>query len=156
MEALAWDDVPEYLQLLKRHLAMYEINLEITSDSVEFLRRFRDRSEKWDFIVTDIFSPDPPGTPMESFRVGLRIASLGVQTGLPVFVITKHAHNIEAMDLLPGGVIVKSKSALVEWTADEIYRELSRRGLIVDRRKVFLMYGRDGKAMGPEKSSPRS
>lgn len=149
MRALAWDDEPHlYLEPLKQHLEVYGIILEITSEPSEFLRRFRVESEKWDFIVTDIFSPDPPATPMDSPRVGLRIAKLGTQAGLPVFVITKHVDKAEALGLLSGDVIVKSKSTYVEWTADEIHQELSRRGLIVDRRKVFLIYGRDGKAMG--------
>jgi len=148
MKALAWDDEPEYLQLLKQHLAMYGITLEITSDSVDFLRRFRDRSERWDFIVTDVFSKDPPGTEMESPVIGFKIAKLGVEEGLPVFVVTKHTNRRKALEHLPGGAIVKSKTTLVEWAADDIYQELSRRGLIVDKRKVFLIYGSDGAAIG--------
>jgi len=130
---------------------VYGITLEITSESKEFLRRFRDGSEKWLFIVTDIYSADPPGTQTESPQVGLSIASRGVKAGLPVFVITKHPGKKEAtktLDLLQGDVIVKSKTTLVEWTADDIYQELSRRGLIVDKRKVFLIYGHDGAASG--------
>jgi|SRR5271157_6207116 len=153
MRGLAWDDEPQdYLEPLKRCLKPYQIKLEIEEKWPRFLQKFRSRDEKWDFIITDLYSPEPPGTAIESPDTGVRIAHVAVEQGLPLFVITKELEKAVIKAGLPRQAIVKTKSMPVAWMADEICGELQRRGVLVDKKKVFVIYGRDRQATGARES----
>lgn len=147
MKALCWDDEPQkYLEMLKPHLAEYGVRLEIESNVGNFLKRLR--SEKWGFAITDLFSRIDPGTIEESSSAGVRLANIVKECGLPVFVITKEYNRATAEVVVPPSAILKSKSTHVPWMADEIIRDLRRLGVPVNSTRVFIIYGRDKKALG--------
>jgi predicted nucleotide-binding protein len=151
MKALAWDDEPQYMEILQTYLDRFGIHLEIVSSEDAFVDRFFS-GEAWDFIVTDLVLENSP-VQGETESVGSRLAHKVTQSekgrNLPVFMITGHFDRLNALDMnLPPGVVVKSKSTYPGWLAGEIRQELARRGLYVDRRKVFLIYGHDREAGG--------
>ena len=146
MKALAWDDeVDAYIKSLKEHLKSYKINLEITENENHFIERFN--QEKWDFVVLDYLQKDSP-TVGKFDAVGARLANgiMNWRKGkhLPIFMITKHFDRLHASEVgLPPSVILKSKSTRSGWMASEIYHTLKERGVYVDTKKVFLIYGHD-------------
>ena len=150
MKALAWDDKPQYLELLQRHLVRLGIQLEIVTSETEFVERFLSE-EVWDFVITDLLLEDSPVLGEDEI-VGLRLASeiAASEKGraLPIFVITGRYDRITPDSRLPNNVVIKSKSTSPGWQAGEIRQELSRRGLFVDRKRVFLIHGHDKTAPG--------
>ena len=151
MKALGWDDKPEeYFHALKQHLLRHNIDMEIVEDEDEFVTKFSEND--WDFIVTDLIHENAP-TPGDDDRVGVRLAD-GVAKSvkgksMPIYVVTQHYDRLNLGDVaLPPTAILKSKSTHAGWMAGEIYEDLIRQGVYVDRRKVFLIYGHDKNAMG--------
>jgi predicted nucleotide-binding protein len=156
MRALAWDDKPEYFQQIAKSLEQYEIRLEVVKEEDLFVDKFR--RESWDFVITDLVAEgqsemDEGFIEGESSFVGERLAwgvanSPGGST-MPIFVITQHYNSEILRDVrLPSNAITKSKSTHAGWMADDIYHELVQRGVYVNSRKVFLIYGHDAGAEG--------
>lgn len=147
MRALGWDDKPdEYLARLRPHLAGYGITLEIESDVGAFLRRLN--HDRWDFVVTDLFSPTVPGAPTSGPVEGARIANTATELGLPVFVLTQEYERAIVETVVPRSAILKSKRLPLTWTAEEIVYELGRMGAPVDKTRVFVISGHDSEAVG--------
>jgi len=151
MKALAWDDQPEYMELLATYLERIGVRLEIVTSEKAFVDSFFNEVA-WDFVVTDLLLENSP-VQGEGESVGLHIARRVADSekgrDLPIFMITEHYDRLNAKDMsLPSTVIVKSKSTYPGWMAGEIRQELGRRGLFVDQKKIFLIYGRDRNADG--------
>jgi CheY-like chemotaxis protein len=152
MKALAWDDKPAYLQLLQKSLEDFGIALEIVTTEDEFVKRFGS-AEAWDFIITDLMVADYPaqgdGEEVRGVEIARRVADSAKGRDLPIFVVTQYPDAVNASEInLPPSVVVKSKSTRPGWLAYEIRQELERRGLFVDLKKVFLIYGKDKDAPG--------
>src|SRR5579871_257029 len=148
MKALAWDNRPEDLEHLVRYLGNYGIRLEVKADQNTFLERLLDREENWEFIVLDLVDEDDPGAeslPLEQ-QAGYKLALKCVQKNYLVFIVTK-LYRIDNITH-PNSIVFKSKELPKPWLAEEIRQTLIERGLYVDRKKVFLIYGHDRRAEG--------
>ncbi len=151
MRALAWDDKPEdYMRMLQESLRRhYNIDLEIADKVKDFIDRFSGGT--WDFIIVDLIEADKQALGDED-RVGLDLSRKITEQAhagrsLPIFMITNFYDRLKIGDL-PPNVIPKSKSTHPGWMAGEIRQELAQRGVYVNRRKVFLIYGHDRHADG--------
>lgn len=151
MRALAWDDKPEdYMRMLQESLRRhYNIDLEIADKVKDFIDRFSGGT--WDFIIVDLIEADKQALGDED-RVGLDLSRKITEQAhagrsLPIFMITNFYDCLKIGDL-PPNVIPKSKSTHPGWMAGEIRQELAQRGVYVNRRKVFLIYGHDRHADG--------
>lgn len=149
MKALAWDDKPEYMNRLADYLKKYyQIHLEIEEDDKKFPDRFLEGG--WDFVIVDLMEERKSALGDEE-RVGLHLARsiFGHPDGrnLPIFMITNFYDRLKLGEL-PPNVIPKSKTTQPGWMAGEIKHELVQRGVYVDHRKVFLIYGHDRNTEG--------
>lgn len=148
MRGLAWDDEPEFLSGLVPHLERRRIYLEVTADDDTFLSRIADRSEHWDFAITDLFKPAPvEGESDKPF--GATFAARH-HDRLPVFIVTKNMAKaeIEAIHDLPVDVRLLSKATPKAYMAEDIHQELVRRGVYLDYKKVFVIYGKSARIHG--------
>ena len=153
---LCWDDESQgFVNYLVNYLSESQIHLELTDDRNVFIRKLA--SENWDFFVLDLI--DQRGLSIESGagvspdKAGLNLA-VNIQSTTkienrdkPVFVVTS-SPDTGIIAELPAGVIFKSKTALPSLIALDIERELESRGLLLDRKRVFLIYGHDRSADG--------
>lgn len=148
MKGLAWDDEPDFLKGLVPHLEKRKIFLEVTDDDELFLSRIGDPNEHWDFAISDLFKPAPiEGQPDHPFGA---IFAARHHVTLPVFIVTKNMAKaeVEAIHDLPSDVRLLSKATPRAYMADDIHKELVRRGIYVDYDKVFVVYGRTAKSNG--------
>src|SRR5262249_33899050 len=132
MRGLAWDDEPnEYVADLQEDLGKLGVHLEITSSEDDFASKFAHGN--WDFIVTDLVEEsisDPEG---DSDR-GVRIARRTAAKGLPVFILTKFPQRITSEELdVPDSVIIRSKTTLPAWMAQQVIADLKKLGIFVNR-----------------------
>lgn len=146
MRALAWDDKPEeYMVILKKYLVRFGIDIEIVETEEEFVDRFYQGG--WDFVISDLVRKDSPAQG-EVENLGDRLARAVSESqqgkNMTVFLVTEYYDRVSDKAMkLPANVIVKSKSTFPGWMAGEIYQELVRRGVYVNRKRVFLIYGHD-------------
>jgi predicted nucleotide-binding protein len=153
MKALAWDDKPEYMNRLADYLKKhYKIDLVVEPDEDRFSDRYLESS--WDFVVVDLME-ERKSAVGDQDRVGLRLARAIADhpngRGLPIFMVTNFYDRLKLGEL-PPNVIPKSKSTQPGWMAGEIKQELVQRGVYVDHRKIFLIYGHDRNADGATSS----
>jgi hypothetical protein len=150
MKALGWDDKPrDYFNRLKTSLGRLEITLEIEPSVDRFIERFH--TEEWDLIVTDLV--DESSSEGDENQTGLEIArrisvaAAAARKNLPVFIVTNYTDRLNpAAAGLGRNVIIKSKNLSAAWMAGEIRQDLEDRGLFVDHKRVFLIYGHDKQA----------
>lgn len=146
---LGWDDEPnEYLVHLAKALkAAYEIELVIQSNRDEFVVQFE--QEKWDFVVTDLVDETLPA---QNQVGGVGLAQRTAARGIPTYLITKHV-KLVGLQLaeLPASVVVKSKSTYPSYMAMDIKADLERRGVILEKDRVMVIFGRDHHAPDAKK-----
>ena len=148
MRALAWDDEPEdYFEELREHLEGLGIEMQIESDPGRVPPLLD--SERWDFVITDVLNEkdsSQDGPPM-----GVRIGEIVGEKGLPLFVFTGIPSPENLRKQFPRSTEIHSKRTPPAFAAYEIKRDLRRRGLWTDRRKVFLIYGHDHESSSASK-----
>lgn len=140
VKGLAWDDKPEeYMYMLRKCLADLEIDLEVEDDHGVFLKKFNPGS--YDFVVLDLFRDSGP----RFSEVGKKLAAR-VHEGahdkpwFPIFIMTGFLERLrpEHFDDLPTDVLLRYKADPV-FVAMLIKEDLTRRGVFISRRKVFLI-----------------
>lgn len=148
MKALGWDDEPRYLESIQRIWRQrFGIDLEIEEDETAFLLAADDTRNHWDFLVVDLLDEGPQvrgkryvGAEL-CYRYGSRY---------PMFLVTREPWRLITGDVkgIPHSVVVKSKELDAFWMATEIVDDLMRRGIYVDTKKVFVIYGHDSETDG--------
>ncbi|MDX1967003.1 MAG: nucleotide-binding protein [Planctomycetaceae bacterium] len=127
------------MQYLAKHFSVFGVDLTYTDSFEEFFAKYHGGS--WDFVVTDLFKKDSPVKGRDDPKTGTDIAR-ALSKALPVYVITQHFNLVEpGKQGIPAEVVIKSKSTDPAWMASEIVDDLRRKGVFVDRRRVFLAYG---------------
>jgi len=148
IRGLAWDDQPaedNYIQRLKDALGRKGVELTVFRNENQFVEKALE--QMWDFLITDLYkSTTTSATPQDDIahgrQVGIEILNVISNSDIdcPVFCIT-HAPEQAAAHLKHyPRVLIRPKSLFPNWVADDIIRELSRLGRLLDRSKVFLIY----------------
>lgn len=142
---LAWDDEPDLILNIKQKLADYwHIELEVTDDVDQFLHKLNSR--QWDFVVTDLWDERKDTT---GHYTGNDIAQAAAKATPLVFVLTGLEMIVARGLVFPGNVLLKTKNAGASWLAKEIHDRLKERNIgLVNKSKVFLIYGHDWHADG--------
>jgi predicted nucleotide-binding protein len=156
MKAIAWDDgrkndQMDYMSRLAVELKRYGINMDVESETHVFEDRIRTGS--FDFYVSDWFNTggqdsvpqreeDPGGDLLiNAIRQHNKIA--------PIFIVSRHTGRVD--NRLLGGfrpIFLKSKDVNVKWMAYDIRENLRDLGIMVNSKRVFIIYGHDRKAEG--------
>lgn len=157
IRGLAWDDQPaedNYIQRLKDALGRKGVELTVFRNENQFVEKALE--QKWDFLITDLYkSTTTSATHLDDIAHGRQVGVeiLGVISNsdidCPVFCIT-HAPEQAAAHLKQyPRVLIRPKSLFPNWVADDIIRELSRLGRLLDRSKIFLIYSLQNDARQP-------
>ncbi len=146
MEAIAWDDNTEYFEMLALHLENYNIALETYDKPEEFIDEFTNPLKTFDFVLLDLFDTAQSEVAEEE-PVGAELARQIYDRHhgkIPIYLVTNRIQAVNHQDLgLPYSILVKSKDLKPAWMAKDIVEELTKAGLFVDRKRVFLIYGHD-------------
>jgi predicted nucleotide-binding protein len=132
---------------LKAALKRLDENIifEVMDDQGDFIESFGKR--KPEFVVTDLAEQNLD-TGEFDMQVGANIATHCAQH-VPVYVVTGHYEAIAPGRLgIPDQVQIKSKTLHPSWMATSILEDLKRRGVYVDSKKVFVIYGHDAAMEG--------
>jgi predicted nucleotide-binding protein len=155
MKALAWDDEAnasdvslQYMRRLKDELARNGIEVDLVDDSTEFIRKLHE--ENHDLYLTDWVNKQTiNAADSKNFGSLLLNAIRRVNKDKPIFVISRHTKKIDQMLLdISRPIFLKSKDVSASWLAYEIIESMRDLGLMVDRKRVFIIYGHDAKADG--------
>jgi CheY-like chemotaxis protein len=145
--ALAWDDRPEDLELLKEYLQKHhKIELEITHDEGYFLSIYKEQIS-WDFLILDVYGPNGK-------KVGPKIAERIRQYNLEipiVFLTTDDSIIINDEINTSQPVLMKSKGLTQGLLAYDIFHYIERIKKSrenYDYSKVFIIYGHGKQAGG--------
>ncbi len=160
IRGLAWDDQPaedNYIQRLKDALHRKGVELTIYKNEDQFIEKAIDG--KWDFLITDLYKSTRYDATREDDvahgkQVGVELLSAIQNTSIdcPIYCIT-HAPEEAAAHLKSfPRVLIRPKSLYPNWVADDIVRELTRLGRLLNRSKVFLIYAIGCDAYRPIKS----
>lgn len=151
LSGLAWDDKPDYLEMVKEILEeeMKVAELDVIQDQNEFISRYLREKDDLDFVVLDVMAEETEDT---FVPVGFQFAQKILERdkkGIPVFMVTNHHNKLDFEKYkMPSRVILKFKSTHYNWMAHELIDELTARGLFHDSKKVFLIYGHEVRAEG--------
>lgn len=140
IRGLAWDDKPEeYMSRLRRRLKPLHIGLEVEEDHGRFLERFD--AEYFDFAVLDLFDDSGSADSEKGTILAQHISNaMRDKPWYPIFVITGFLERLKGghFDHLPSGALLRYKADEV-FIAKLIQEDLKRRGVLVSRRKVFMI-----------------
>jgi predicted nucleotide-binding protein len=155
MKALAWDDEANasdvslrYMQRLKDELARNGIEVDLVDDATVFINKLQEGNH--DLYFTDWVNEQvPKAQDGKKFGSMLLNAIRRVNKDKPIFVISRHTKKIDQMLLdMARPIFLKSKDVSAAWLAYEIIEAVRDLGLMVDRKRVFIIYGHDAKADG--------
>lgn len=155
MKALAWDDggkssdpVKNYMGRLAGELARAGIYIEVEDDKSEFISKLG--TQHYDFYVTDWFDERASRLPNGESTGAMLVNLIRRQDKeAPIFVISRLPEAIDERLLALGRpIFLKSKDASVPWMAYDIQETLQDLGLLVDKKRIFIIYGHDAKAAG--------
>jgi hypothetical protein len=146
MKGLAWDDDPTYLESVATVLRRtYDIDLEVEKTVERFQHRV-EREDCWAFLVVDLLDERPANRSRP--LVGVDLCVQYSERKL-IFLVTREPLRLVTGKVsLPRQVIVKSKELDPGWLALEMVNELKQRGLYINHKKVFLIYGHDRETDG--------
>lgn len=153
MKALAWDDQAnapdEALQYMKRlatELGRLGIQVDLTSDSIEFTEKLKEGG--YDFFITDWFDESETKAKGGAPRGAVLVNAIRKDDKLkPIFVISRRTARIDQMLLdVARPVFLKSKDVTVSWLAYDIAETLRDMGLMVDTKSVFIIGGNSSKS----------
>jgi Predicted nucleotide-binding protein containing TIR-like domain len=148
IRGLAWDDQPageNYIVRLRDALHRKGVELTIFNNEDQFIAKALDGT--WDFLITDLYKSARSDATNEDDlahgkQVGIELLSAINNSPIdcPVYCIT-HAPEEAAAHLknFPR-VLIRPKSLFPNWVADDIIRELTHLGRLLNRSKVFLIY----------------
>lgn len=162
MRALAWDDeynpsAGDYLSRLCTELRTHHsIVAEAENRSEVFIERAR--HEHFDFFITDWFDGEAEAKSRNGESRGALLVSevRRLDRRKPIFVISGLTHRINSQLLgTARPVYLRSKEVSVPFMAFDICETLRDLGLLVDRKKVFVIYGHDRKADGARQQVER-
>lgn len=152
MGGLMWDDELEWAGDFVRVLkTLHQVDLRVTSSPDDFLALFGDEQNPIDFAIVDlVYASDPrAGKPtLRGLDLAERIAPQAAKREIPVFMFSAQINKLRKGSAvkLPASVILKTKTMGPGSLADELVRELERRGVLVQRDKIFLVHGRHNTA----------
>lgn len=151
MKALAWDDKPEYLEPIKRLWRQrFRIDLEIEDDDTAFLLAADDEHNHWDFLVVGLGGAQPTGGGSH-YYVGADLCHR-LESRYPIYLVVPDLSHPMGGVTFSSSVVVKFKGLKRGWLAMDIINDLRLRGIYVDTRKVFVIYGHDSLADGATKA----
>jgi hypothetical protein len=138
IRGLAWDNDAEYMLELKQSLANHRIDLEIKGLRLEFEQAFTTIEPH--FVVVDLFDDSDN-------MVGLELAAWVAEQRrpwYPVFVVTARPNQVppEGFKRLPLRATFSYKTQ-PPWMALRINEELVRQAVLVDFKKVFVIYAHE-------------
>lgn len=152
MRGLAWDDAPnDYMKLLSKDFArneQYPIELDVCESEEEFYKKLE--KEHWDFVITDLLKEQEEDEyKLVGFQIAERVRVIKDNVRFPIFIVTNKAGiAVEDSRAFRPGQIIKSKKIEPFWMTYEIRDELKRQGLLVNSKKVFIVYGHDATSNG--------
>ena len=161
MKAIAWDDErkndqSDYMSRLAGEMRRYGIEMTVEKGTDVFEKRVR--TEKFDFYVCDWVNdegrraPAPKGEQEPGGDLLLNVIRDHNKTA-PIFVVSSKVGEVPSRML--GGfrpVSLKNKDVNVKWMAYDICENLRDYGVLVNSKKVFIIYGHDRKAEGATRS----
>lgn len=129
-------------------LARDGIHVEVVDDTAEFVSKMTE--SHYDFFITDWFdereSKRGGGAPSGAMLVNMIRRE---DKASPIFVVSQLPDKIDQTLLnLARPVFLRSKDATVPWMAYDIRETLADMGLLVDKQRVFIIYGHDARAQG--------
>jgi hypothetical protein len=156
MKALAWDDArrddqSDFMSRLKIQFKRDGIEMSVEKEFSAFEERLK--TEHFDFYVTDWYDsrgiePAPLGDEEPVGAIILNLVRRHTKTA-PIFVVSREAARIDGMLLsLARPVFLKSKDTNPRWLAFDICEHLRDLGMLINSKKIFMIFGHDYKAEG--------
>lgn len=136
IRGLVWDDDPEdFMVDLQTTMEIQGVELAIREYEQDFIQLMTQGS--WDFVIIDLLDGRTNSTRgVDLARTVANIKKSDIS--YPIFLLTHDPGRMtkELYGMLPMNAVVRGKNDLF-WTAQFIREELERRGVYVDRKRVF-------------------
>jgi len=151
MKVLFWDDLGHssdqtFVTVFSRHMQNAGFTIISTNNIDDIPVEIAHNS--FDIVISDVFLKSAEEGKQEAVGVDIAKKVLEYNKHIPVFLITGQIGgiNLDEVDIPLNVPIMKKSDA--RWLATDIKRHLMFIGKWVDRKKVFLIYGRDEGAIG--------